>query len=158
MKKFAAVVMIGFVFFFAVSSSTGFAMDEKERAEITGTVNALMNDIISAAEQGDVEKTFENLSREGDALYYLNDKSYDAPALLEFFKKEFAGMKSQKIEPAQSRVVVFSPDAAAWIANGSGYTVDLSGNQAPFSFTETWILQKIGGKWCVTHYHESVKE
>jgi len=111
MKKFAAVVMIGFVFFFAVSSSTGFAMDEKERAEITGTVNALMNDIISAAEQGDVEKTFENLSREGDALYYLNDKSYDAPALLEFFKKEFAGMKSQKIEPAQSRVVVFSPDA-----------------------------------------------
>jgi len=158
MKKLVAVAGMFFIFFFAVFSPMGFAMDEKEKTEITNTINAMMKEIIGAAERGDVEKTFANLSPGKDAVYYLNDRSYDSPALLDFFKKEYAKIASQKIDPAQSRVMVFSSDAAAWVGHGNGYTVDPSGKQTPFSFAETWIFQKVDGNWSITHYHESTRE
>jgi hypothetical protein len=131
-------------------------IDMHTKKEIENTINELMKDIVTAAEARNWAKTFSRLTRKEGGLFFLNNRHYTLKSLLAFFGESYGIMKSLKMRVVKSEVVVFSPDAAAWIGYGDGQIqrVDTA-PETTYSFTETWIWQKIDGEWVVTHYHES---
>lgn len=118
-------------------------------------IEGMMKEIIAAAEKGDVDRTFSYLTREPGAVFFLNNRPYDLDSLIAFFRENYGKMHSQKIHVTRSQVIPLGPSSAAWISYGEGHTVTKTGISAPYSFTETWIWQKVKGTWTVTHYHET---
>jgi hypothetical protein len=131
-------------------------IDMQTKKEIEDIINNLMMEIVTAAEARNWAKTFSRLTRKEGGLFFLNNRHYTLKSLLAFFGESYGIMKSLKMRVVKSEVVVFSPDAAAWIGYGDGQIqrVDTA-PETTYSFTETWIWQKIDGEWVVTHYHES---
>ena len=132
------------------------SVDTQMQKEIESTINNLMQEIVVAAESRNWAKTFSRLSRKEGDLFFLNNRHYTLKSLLAFFGEEYGIMKSLMMRVVKSEVIVFSPDAAAWIGYGDGQIQrDDAAPETTYSFTETWIWQKIDGEWTVTHYHES---
>lgn len=158
MKKPLIFVLLVFVLAAIVSPSSCSAMDEKEKAEIESTIDMKMKEIISSAEALDVDRTFADFSRDKNAVFFFNDKAYSLTALLGIFKEMYGNMKSQKMDFVYSKVVVLGPDSAAWIAYGKDMSESKKGTISKENLTETWIWQKIEGKWTVTHSQESATQ
>ncbi|MBP1927484.1 hypothetical protein J2741_000031 [Methanolinea mesophila] len=131
-------------------------IDGATRKEIERTINALMADIVSAAETGNWAKTFTRLTRKPGGMFFLNNRHYTLKSLLAFFGEEYGGTKSLRLRVVKSEILVFSPQSAVWIGYGDGQIQrDDAAPETTYSFTETWLWQKIDGEWTVTHYHES---
>jgi hypothetical protein len=131
-------------------------LDAHTTQEIENTINKLMLEIVIAAEARNWAKTFSRLTRKEGELFFLNNRHYTLKSLLAFFGESYGVMKSLKMRVVKSKVIVFSPNAAAWIGYGDGQIQrDETTPEATYSFTETWVWQKIDGEWAVTHYHES---
>lgn len=158
MKKSLVLVFLVFILVVTVSSSCFAAMDEKETAEIALTIDMKMKEIIASAEALDVDRTFADFSRDKNAVFFFNDKAYSLTALLGIFKEMYGNMKSQKMDFVYSKVVVLGPDSAAWIAYGKDMSESKKGTISKENLTETWIWQKIEGKWVVTHSQESATQ
>jgi hypothetical protein len=124
-------------------------------AAVTAEIMKKMDEIIAAAEKADVEGTFALLTRDSGAVFYLNNRHYDLDSLLAQFRSNYERLRSQRIRVIESRVKVLGPEAAVWIGHGEGRTESTKGLSVAYSFTETWVWEKIEGKWVVTHYHES---
>jgi hypothetical protein len=131
-------------------------VDTQLQKEIEATINNMMQEIMVAAESRNWAKAFSRLIRKDGGLFFLNNRHYTLKSLLAFFGESYGIMKSLKMRVVGSKVIVFSPDAAAWIGYGDGQIqrVDTA-LETTYSFTETWIWQKVDGEWVVTHYHES---
>ena len=130
--------------------------DIQSNKEIENTINNLMTEIVAAAESRNWAKTFSRLTRKEGDLFFLNNRHYTLKSLLGFFGESYGVMKSLKMRVVKSKVIVFSPEAAAWIGYGDGQIQrEPIAPETTYSFTETWIWQKIDGEWAVTHYHET---
>jgi ketosteroid isomerase-like protein len=130
-------------------------MSKKEKALLAKNIDMMMAEVSANAERVDVDKTFRYISRGKDAVYFMNDKKYDAETLLKEFAGIFGGLKYQKLIFNYKHVIVLGPDAAVWTASGIGTSESQDGTKYVETLTETWLWQKISGRWVVTHYHES---
>ena len=131
------------------------SISEAEEGVIAGSIQALMNETIAAAEKADIEATFSHLSDEEGATFFLGNRAFDRETLLSFFGEFYKEIASQEIRVSRSYVTVLAPDAALWTGFGVGRTVAKTGEETLYSFTETWVWRKSRDKWVVTHYHES---
>ncbi len=130
-------------------------VSEGEEGVIVATIQALMNETISAAERADVDATFSHLSGEEDATFFLGNRAFNRETLLSFFGQAYGDIGSQEIRVSQSAVKVLGADAALWTGFGVGRMVSKTGTETLYSFTETWVWRKTKDNWVVAHYHES---
>jgi hypothetical protein len=123
---------------------------------VADEIQAMMAGIITAAENVDVEKMYCFLTREPGGLFFINNKYYNLDQLIALFRDTYGKLRSQRLLVSHSEVIPLGPDAAMWIGHGEGRTESqIGGVSMTYSFTETWVWQKINGRWVVTHYHES---
>ncbi|MFH1877330.1 MAG: hypothetical protein ABH883_00795 [Candidatus Omnitrophota bacterium] len=134
---------------------TAIALDDAGKSLIRTEIDTMMKIVIMSAERCDVAAVMSNLSGDGDNMFFINSEPYDLTSLAAEFEREYSKMKRQTVNVISSKVMVFSPDAAAWIGYGKGRVEYNSGEAMDYVFSETWIWEKIKGKWAVTHYHES---
>lgn len=128
----------------------------KDMPSVAEEIQAMMTDIIAAAEDADVDKTYSFLTRDPGGIFFQNNKHYDLDSLLALFRNTYGKLRCQRIRVSQSEVISLGPEAAMWIGYGEGRTESrVGGVSMAYSFTETWIWQKVRGRWVVTHYHES---
>lgn len=116
-------------------------------------IQALMDEIIAAAENADVEKTFSYLTRDPGAVFFQNNRHFTRDALLSYFREKYDTLQSQRFHVTHSDLICSDPKSAIWVGYGEGRTVTKAGESMASSFTETWVWQKIKGKWTATHYH-----
>ncbi len=138
----------------AVTSSS--ATQEQDNSKIAATITKLMDELSRTAETLDAEKTLAPLSKDKDAVFFLDSKPYTRSELVHYLGKIYGSLRSMSIKMDSNSVKVLGPDAAVWIACGKGKSVSKSGESFEEYLTETWIWQKIDGKWQVTHYNETV--
>ena len=122
---------------------------------VTEEIQELMAGIIDAAENVDIDKAYSSLTRDLGGLFFINNQYYSLEDLLALFRGTYGRLRSQRIRVSHSEVIVLGPDSALWIGYGEGRTESLAGVSMAYSFTETWVWQRIRKKWMVTHYHES---
>lgn len=128
----------------------------KNNSEIAATIEKLMDELSRTAETLDAEKTLAPLSKDKDAVFFLGSKPYTRSELIHYLGKSYGSLKTMSIKMDRTCVKVLSPDAAVWIACGKGKSVSKSGESFEEYLTETWIWQRIEGKWQVIHYNETV--
>ena len=116
-------------------------------------IQALMEEIIAAAQKADVEKTFSYLTHDPGAVFFQNNRHFSRDSLLSYFRKKYGMLLSQKFQVTHSDLICLGPESAIWIGYGEGLIETKAGESMESSFTETWIWQKIKGKWVATHYH-----
>ncbi len=128
----------------------------QDNPEISATVGKLMDDLTRTAVTLDAEKTLAPLSKDKDAVFFFDSKPYTRNELSHCMGKIYGSLKTMSMTWDRKYVKVLGPDAAVWIACGKGKSVSKSGELYDEFLTETWIWQKIEGKWQVVHSHESV--
>ncbi len=116
-------------------------------------IQAIMKEIIAAAEKADVDKTFLYLTADPEAVFFQDKMHYTRDSLHSHFREKYRMLQSQKFHITHSETIELSPESAVWIGYGEGRTEMKTGESIAASFTETWIWQKIKGTWVVTHYH-----
>ena len=116
-------------------------------------IQAIMKEIIAAAEKADVEKTFSYLTADPEAVFFQDKMHYTRDSLLSHFREKYRMLQSQKFHITHSKIIELSPESAIWIGYGEGLTETNAGEWIAASFTETWVWQKIKGTWVATHYH-----
>ncbi|WP_321508229.1 DUF4440 domain-containing protein [uncultured Methanoregula sp.] len=112
-----------------------------------------MDEIISAAENTDPEKTFSYLTRDKEAVFFQDKQHYTRDALISHFREKYESLDSQEFHVTHSAMIGLGPKSVAWTGYGKGTTRTKAGELLATSFTETWIWQKIEGLWVATHYH-----
>lgn len=129
---------------------------ETERGAISDTINLMMAKLIGHAEAANVDSTFQWLSSDSSSWFVTGGFAYKRNEIISLFKTMYGNAKSQKIELLNSKVLVFSPESAAWIAVSKGNIVSNDGKITEQFLSETWIWQREAVGWRVIHYHESV--
>ncbi|MDD1719641.1 MAG: nuclear transport factor 2 family protein [Methanoregulaceae archaeon] len=124
-------------------------------SSVAAEIQSRMEEIIAAAQNADVEGTFSYLTRDPGALFFQGNQQLNRDSLIALFRENYRDMKSQKIQVVHSEVLQTGPESGVWIAYGEGMLEMKTGGPKPYTFTETWVWQKVRGKWTVTHYHES---
>ncbi len=127
----------------------------QDNSEIAVCISGLMDELSRTAETLDAGKTLKPLSKEKDAVFFFNSKPYTREELTHLLGKIYGSIKKMSIKMDRSCVKVLGPDAAVWIACGKGNSVGKTGDLYQEYLTETWIWQRIEGKWQVVHSHES---
>lgn len=128
---------------------------EQEKQAIRDTINGLMAQITSSVQQADADAAFQWLSDDSAAVFISGGLPYSKTGLISRFRNLYSFVQEQHFETENSRVVVFSPDAAAWIAVIRGTHLTKDGVLHDEFLLETWIWQHENAGWRVVHYHES---
>lgn len=149
MKKAIVALLMAVGFLVNVSCFAG------SEEETVSTIIKLMDNVSRTAETFDAKKALSVLSDSKDAVFFLNGKAYTKQAIIAQLTKIYGSLKTMKIDMYKPVVKLLSPDTAVWIATGKGSSITKSGKKYDESLTETWIWQKIDGKWQVIHYHET---
>ncbi len=133
------------------------AVRQQNDTEISNTIRRLMEELNRTANETlDAEKTLASLTKDKDAVFFFDSKPYRREELIDCLRKLYGSLSTISMKMSQIRVKVLGPDAAVWIACGKGQAVGKSGESSEEFLTETWIWQRIEGRWQVVHYHESV--
>lgn len=156
MKRILFAVLISISIMSMNSSNAGDTDSAKQGdAKIAATINKLMEELSRTAETLDAEKTLAPLTQDKDAVFFFDSKPYTRNELTHLLRGIYGDLKSMSIKMDKTSVKVLGDNAAVWIACGKGKSVSKSGQSYEEYLTETWIWQKIEGKWQVVHYHES---
>ncbi|MEI6422596.1 MAG: nuclear transport factor 2 family protein [Lentisphaerota bacterium] len=152
---FAAVISISILCLNSLNAADNDS-PKQDNAEIAATINKLMEQISRTAETLDAEKTLAPLTKDKDAIFFLDSKPYTLNELTHSLKGIYGNLKSMSIKMDKTCVKVYGNKAAVLIACGKGKSVSKTGQSYEEYLTETWIWQKTEAKWQVIHYHESV--
>ena len=118
--------------------------------ETVSTIIKLMDQVSRTAETLDAEKALSAvLTDDKGAVFTLNAKSYTKPEIIAKLGKIYSSLKSMNITMNKPVVKLLAPDTAMWTATGKGSSIMKSGQKYEEILTETWIWQKINGKWQV---------
>ncbi|MFA4860232.1 DUF4440 domain-containing protein [Methanoregula sp.] len=120
---------------------------------VVAEITVIMKEIIAAAEKADADRTFSYLTADPDAVFFQDNMHYTRNLLLSHFREKYQRLQSQKFHISHSETIELGPESALWIGYGEGRTETKAGESTASSFTETWIWQKIEGRWTATHYH-----
>jgi ketosteroid isomerase-like protein len=126
-----------------------------EKQAVGDTIGQLMAKMLFYAEKANTDSTFQWLSDESTSLFMSGGMVYSKSELISMFRNIYNNLKGQNIEELKHQVMVFSPDAAAWIAVLKGNYVTLDDKMHGEFLVETWIWQREPSGWKVVHYHES---
>jgi hypothetical protein len=124
-----------------------------EPSSVITEIQGMMEEIITAAETADAGKTFSYLTCDPGRVFFQNNGHYSRDALITLFREKYGNLHSQRFHVTHSEVIALSPESAMWMGYGEGRTVTKTGESAGCTFSETWIWQKIMGKWVAIHYH-----
>ncbi|MFA4876968.1 MAG: DUF4440 domain-containing protein [Methanoregula sp.] len=122
-------------------------------SSVVTEIHAIMNGIIYGAEMADANTTFSYLADDPEAVFFQDKLHYSRDSLLSRFYEKYEKIQSQKFHITGSRTIVLGPESAVWVGYGTGQTEMKTGESVDVSFTETWVWQKIHGRWVATHYH-----
>ncbi len=153
---------VSILLFFALTSCISVSVTESvetsavDNPEVAAAVAKLMDELTRTAQTLDAEKTLAPLSKDKDAVFIFDSKPYTRSELAHCMGKIYGSLKTMSMKWDMECVKVLGPDSAAWIACGKGKSVSKSGESYEEYLTETWIWQRIDGKWQVVHSHESV--
>jgi hypothetical protein len=152
----ASAKLIAFLAAGCVLQAAEPATAKQDKEEISNTILKLMDNLSRTAETLDAGKTLAPLSNDKDAVFFFDSKPYNRAELAHRLGKIYGNVKNMSIKMDRQAVKVLGPDAAVWIASGKGKSVGKDGESYEEFLTETWIWQRMEGKWQVVHYHESV--
>jgi len=124
-----------------------------EYPSVVTEIQTRMDEIIAAAENADVDKTFSYLTRDPEAVFFQNNRHFTRDSLLSYFREKYGTLQSQRFHVTHSDLICLGPESAIWIGYGEGLTETKAGKSMASSFTETWVWQRIKDKWVATHYH-----
>ena len=157
MKKqlisFILIMMLGTALMISCEESRPFG--EPEKQAVSDTISRLMGEIAFYAERASTDSTFQWLSDDPASVFMSGGMAYSKPELISMFRDVYSDLKEQHLETLSRQVLVFSPDAAAFIAVLKGSNVTLNDEKIDMFLLETWIWQREPSGWKVVHYHES---
>lgn len=131
------------------------SFSDQEKQAIRDTIISLSDEVIGYAQNANIEGTFKYLSEDSAAVFISGGMAYNREEIISRFTKEYNAVKTQKIEPIDTRVIVFSPTSAAWISVCRGHIDFKDETTMDQLLTETWIWQREAAGWKVVHYHET---
>ncbi len=153
---FSIVLFFSLAGCISVEVSETTALRAQDNSEAAAAVGKLMDDLTATALTLDAGKTLSPLATDKDAVFFFDSKPYTRGELADYMGKIYGSLKTMSMKWDRKYVKALGPDAAVWIAVGKGKSVAKTGENYEEYLTETWIWQKIEGKWQVVHSHESV--
>lgn len=157
MKKpwvsFILIIILGTTIMISCEKSRPFG--EPEKQAVRDTIGKLMQNITAYAEMANTDSTFRWLSDDAASVFFSGGLAYSKPELINRFRDAYLNLKEQHFELLSDQVLVFSPEAAAFIAVQKGSNVNLNNERTEEFLLETWLWQREPSGWKVVHYHES---
>ncbi|NCA75815.1 MAG: hypothetical protein EOM90_05730 [Alphaproteobacteria bacterium] len=129
--------------------------DDTEKQAIRDTIISLSDEVLGYAQNANTEGTFKYLSEDSAAVFISGGMAYNREEIISKFSKEYNAVKSQTVEPVDTRVIVFSPTSATWISVCKHHIDFKDETTMDQLLTETWIWQREAAGWRVIHYHET---
>jgi uncharacterized protein (TIGR02246 family) len=139
----------------ASGSSASAGMADAERAAITDTATAIINGVFAAANH---MKGAEFVSRFAKDSATITDNGEVAPSVAAYGASAdtfYVNLKSIDPKPTAVHVRVLSPDAAFAHAPFAFTATAKNGKSVNGTGVVTALLQRQGGSWAITDYHES---
>ncbi|MCX6256572.1 MAG: cache domain-containing protein [Bacteroidia bacterium] len=127
------------------------------KAVAADSVNLIMSKIVSHAEKLEYKQICNWLSHDSLALNFINTGYYNYNQTADVFKEAYSHMSAEKFMPKKTSTIALSPDVVLWLAYGNAWGADSAGRTFVQIIAETWLWQKLNGKWTVVHYHESTR-
>jgi len=149
----ALIVLCSSVLMTNCKNTGGFG--EAQKSAVADTINQLMAKVTHYAEEAKVDSMFQWLSDDSASVFMTGGMAYSSREVNSLFGNEYKKIKSQQMEPLSRRVIVFSPDAAAWIGILKTKSISSEENVTEMFLVETWLWQRKPAGWEVVHYHES---
>lgn len=158
MKKqfysFVLITLVGMALMNACKEPQSFGDADKQA--VSDTINQLMTEVNAYAEQANTPAVFQYLSDDSSCVFFSAGMAYSKSEIIIRFGDIYSNMKSQDLEDINHQVLVFSPDAAAWIGIMKGHSIGQDDKIMDMFLLETWIWQRGPSGWKVVHYHESL--
>lgn len=127
----------------------------KEHKAITAQIDAYMAELFNDAEKLQTTALEKYLDDGPTARFYMGARMYRKAALLQEIKKTYADYTSQKLVVIEPRSYVVSRKGVVWTAQVSSLATDKDGLEHPNALSETWLWQKNGEYWQVSHFSEA---
>ena len=127
----------------------------KEHKAITAQIDACMAELFNDAEKLQTSALEKYLDDGPTARFYMGARMYRKAALLQEIKKTYAAYTGQKLVVIDPRAYVVSRRGVVWTAQVSSLATDKDGVEHPNALSETWLWQKKGEYWRVTHFSEA---
>jgi ketosteroid isomerase-like protein len=130
-------------------------LTDAQKAEIVNTIEANMNKLMRSAEALDTSALQEFIAAESGKNFFLTGTAFSKEELISATKSDWAGIVSQRLTVVSNNIRVISPDLVLWTAEIAGSSLALDGIEDSLSFTDTWLWERNGDIWQVSHLHES---
>ncbi len=130
------------------------SITDAQRATIEDAVRTLTNEMISAAEQADIDSIIVNSNDSYHTGFISNGVFYPSvDSLGAAFRSSH--LREQKIEMSETRISVLAHNVAVLTAHGNLSATDTTGNTFESLFAWTFIYTKVNDDWKITHSHQS---
>ncbi|MCB5271088.1 MAG: nuclear transport factor 2 family protein [Candidatus Cloacimonetes bacterium] len=128
---------------------------EADKTALVTSIEAKANQLLIAANALDPTALEEFLADTPQKNFFMGGVACNKAELIAVKNAEYAEYISQKVTVRNHSIKVISPSAVLWIgeiATDIIYLDDLAESQ---NSTETWLWEKTGDHWQVSHFHES---
>jgi hypothetical protein len=158
MKKLLYLVLacIGLLFILNNCSKQTNELTPALKESITKEITNLMEKSKIFAEKLNADSTFASISQDSTATFIFGGKYYSASQTIDVLRSLYSARKSLTFEFINPLITVISPDAALWTANGMVTMASKEGKPHTGFLSESWLWQKVKGKWTIFHIHESL--
>ncbi|KAF5034494.1 hypothetical protein DSECCO2_595520 [anaerobic digester metagenome] len=128
---------------------------EADKTEIINLIEANMKKLQDSANALDTSALEEFLIPGPAENFYMIGAAYSKEELISATQQEYAGYATQTLSVTDHTVKVLDPNTAIWFGQIAAGSTDKEGLEYKLTFTDTWLWEKSGDTWQVSHLHES---
>jgi uncharacterized protein (TIGR02246 family) len=148
---FACIALLG-----ASCQSSSAALSEADRTAIADSARQLARDFIAADHSKDPDRVVAFFSDSADVAIASNGALRPSrQAFREALVQLYGSTRSLDIQPDTTKVTVLGRDAAAVTQSYHYSRVASDGRRSGGIAVITYVCQRQGGRWKITHYHFS---
>ena len=128
---------------------------EADKAALVTSIEANSDQLLIAANALDPTALEEFLADAPQKNFFMSGVAYNKAELIAVKNAEYAEYISQKVTVLNHSTKVISPEAVLWTGEITSDIIYLDDFEESQNSTETWLWEKTGDSWQVSHFHES---
>lgn len=128
---------------------------EADKAALANTIEANIGKLMQAADALDTSALEEFLSDDSQKNFLVQGTAYNKAELIATTKAEYMEIVGQKLTVQNHITRVINPSTVLWMGEILASSTDQEGWQESMIFADTWLWEKVGKSWQVSHFHES---
>jgi len=130
-------------------------MNESQRTDLLSQIEANMDELKNAAEEMSTSGLKKYLAPGNQRNFMMAGIAFNKDELIAAIDAEYAGYSTQTLTVLEHSTKILSSEAVIWYGVIAASGIDKAGIEESLHYTDTWLWEKSGDSWQVSHMHES---